>query len=435
MWSIVPAPPKGIITVTTVYERGIAVLGLGYIGLPTAAILATHGVRVIGVDVNESVVDSVSQGKVPFVEPDLGAALSGAVANGNLTATTEVPQADGFIIAVPTPILADKSADLSYVRSAVEAIAPRLRGGEFVVLESTSPPGTSRQIASWLRDLRPDLVVPATGGETNGIHVAHCPERVLPGRIMIELVTNDRVVGGLTPKCAELAADLYRIFCQGEIALTDATTAEMVKLAENSFRDVNLAYANELSVLCDKLEIDVWGVIEAANRHPRVNILNPGPGVGGHCIAVDPWFIVDAAPDEARLIRTSREINDAKPEWVVGKVLDAVGGNTVSQVACLGLAFKADVDDLRESPAIEVVERISKALPDASILVVEPHVTTLPKSLEGLANVRLVDTAEIADADAVVLLVDHRQFGELDPRSFTGTVIDTRGQWRHLLNA
>lgn len=289
----------------------VAVLGLGYIGLPTATVLATRGLSVVGVDVNPDTVAAVSRGEVPFVEPDLAVAVSGAVRMGRLTASKEVPAADAYIIAVPTPFHEDHTADLSYIEAAVTALAPQLAGGEVVILESTSPPGTSQQVSQWLSDLRPDLRFPHSGDGVPDVHVAHCPERVLPGRIMIEMVTNDRVVGGITPLCAEKAAAVYRVFCQGEIHLTDAASAEMAKLVENAYRDVNIAFANELSFICDDLKLDVWEVIAMANRHPRVNILSPGPGVGGHCIAVDPWFIVGAAPERAQLIQMARRVNEA----------------------------------------------------------------------------------------------------------------------------
>lgn len=411
--------------------RTVAVVGLGYIGLPTAAVLATNGVQVIGVDVRADVVDAVNRGEVPFVEPDLSVVLAGAVTQGRLSAQLAMPRADMYVVAVPTPFREDKSADLSYVDAAVDAIAPQLVGGELVILESTSPPGTTEHLARRIVAERPDLSLDGADGRPV-VHVAHCPERVLPGQIMVELVTNDRIIGGLTPEAAQLARKLYAVFCKGELILTDATTAEMSKLVENSFRDVNIAFANELSLICDRLGVDVWELIELANHHPRVDILRPGPGVGGHCIAVDPWFIVAAAPEEARLIRTAREVNDAKPGHVVDRVLDAVAGLEAPRVAALGLAFKADIDDLRESPAIEVVERLATRLPQATIAAVEPHVTELPASLARLANVTLREWEDaVPGADVVLLLVDHAVFTEVD-RSELGRarVIDTRGAWR-----
>ncbi|WP_258803088.1 UDP-N-acetyl-D-mannosamine dehydrogenase [Pseudarthrobacter sp. NS4] len=408
----------------------VAVIGLGYIGLPTAAILASNGLNVVGVDVNEETVKSVNRGDVPFVEPDLAAYVSGAVSLKNLQATTEMPAAQAYIVAVPTPFQTDRSADLSYIRAAAEAIAPKLRGGELVILESTSPPGTTQFLGDFLVNLRPDLTLDGADGKPE-IHVAHCPERVLPGRIMVELVTNDRIVGGLTATAAQLAKSLYSVFCQGKILLTDAATAEMAKLVENSYRDVNIAFANELSVISDKLGINVWELIELANHHPRVDILKPGPGVGGHCIAVDPWFIIAAAPEEARLIRQARETNDAKPNWVVNKVADLLADYISPTVAVLGLAFKANIDDLRESPAVDIVENLSRKLDGSRILVVEPHVQSLPRTLAGLANVTLGDLGpSLAAADAVVLLVDHDSFKEIHKEELSGKhLVDTRGIW------
>lgn len=410
----------------------VAVIGLGYIGLPTAAILATNGINVVGVDVNQDTVDAVNRGEVPFVEPDLAVHVAGAVSQGHLKATTDTPAAQAFIVAVPTPFREDRTADLSYIEAAARGIAPQLQGGELVILESTSPPRATRHMADVILALRPDLSLDGSDGAPV-IHFAHCPERVLPGRVMIELVTNDRIVGGITTDAAILAKDLYSVFCQGEILITDDVTAEMAKLVENSYRDVNIAFANELSVISDKLGIDVWELIRLANHHPRVNILQPGPGVGGHCIAVDPWFIVAAAPQDSRLIRTAREVNDAKPEWVVAKVCEAaktVGRQPV--IATLGLAFKANIDDLRESPSIGITAALADQLPEASLLVVEPHVTSLPKILDGRANVRLAETeTAIAQADIVVVLVDHDEFKNVRPAAIVGkTVIDSRGIWR-----
>ncbi|MBL8926576.1 MAG: UDP-N-acetyl-D-mannosamine dehydrogenase [Pseudonocardia sp.] len=415
-----------------IFTGTVAVIGLGYIGLPTAAALATRGVQVVGVDINPDTVKTIARGEAPFVEPDLAVAVSGAVAMGHLTASTEPPEADAFIIAVPTPSDADHTADLTYVRNAVEQIAPRLRGGEIVILESTSPPGTCLAVSEWLGELRPDLRMPHAGEGTADVYVAHCPERVLPGRIMIEIVTNDRVIGGITPRCAEKAAAIYRVFAQGRLVLSDAASAEMAKLVENSYRDVNIAFANELSLICEKLKLDVWEIIELANHHPRVNILKPGPGVGGHCIAVDPWFIVSAAPDLARLIRTAREVNDRKPDHVAEQVIDKASRFHSPTIACLGLAFKANVEDLRESPAVTIVGEIARALPDTDILVAEPFVDSLPPALDGLTNLRLARTLDAVDAaDIVVLLVEHDQFLALNRSVLAGKVVyDTRGVWR-----
>ncbi|HYQ76637.1 UDP-N-acetyl-D-mannosamine dehydrogenase [Cellulomonas sp.] len=414
----------------------VAVVGLGYIGLPTAVVLAAHGARVVGVDVDPGTVGSVNRGEVPFVEPDLGEALAAAVAGGDLRAATTVPEADAYVIAVPTPFRPDRTADLSCVDAAADAIAPRLRGGALVVLESTSPPGATRHLAERLLAARPDLSLDGADGPP--LHVAHCPERVLPGRIMHELVANSRVVGGLTPEAGRRARDLYARFCTGEIVLTDAVTAETAKLAENASRDVGIAFANELAAICDRLGVDVWELRAIANRHPRVDILRPGPGVGGHCIAVDPWFLVAAAPEEARLIRTAREINDARPDAVVDRVLAAVAGVAAPRVAALGLAFKADIDDLRESPARCVVGRLADRLAERSpagrVAVVEPHVAALPPELAARPGVTLEPLADaVAGADAVVLLVDHAEFVAAD-RAALGldgaVVVDTRGVWR-----
>lgn len=418
------------------FDDGIAVLGLGYIGLPTCAALTSLGLAVRGVDVNERTVSEINAGRVPIVEPDLDVEIREAVDRGLLSASTTVPHAEVYLVAVPTPFRGDHEPDLSYVQAATEAIAPTLRGGEVIILESTSPPGTTRQMAEWVSQLRPDLRTPLDEGGDPDVFFAHCPERVLPGRIMVEIRTNDRVVGGLTPECAERAAALYRTFVTGEILLTDAATAEMAKLTENSFRDVNIAFANELAEICEQLGLDVWEVIRLANRHPRVNILSPGPGVGGHCIAVDPWFIVAAAPDHAALIRAARTINDARPDTVVDKIKRAIAALDPAPdsptIACLGLAFKANIDDLRESPALTITERLADQLPDATILAVEPHVKTLPSSLSGRANVSFSEAkAALEKADVVVLLVDHRQFRTLTLGDLAGKqVIDTRGFWR-----
>lgn len=418
----------------TTSSKTVAVIGLGYIGLPTAAILATNGINVIGVDVNQNTVDAVNRGEVPFVEPDLGVHVAGAVSQGNLRATTETPSAQAYIVAVPTPFREDHSADLSYIEAAARGIAPQLVGDELVILESTSPPRATRHMAEYILALRPDLSLDGAGGAPV-IHFAHCPERVLPGRVMIELVTNDRIVGGITSAAAELAKDLYAVFCQGEILVTDDVTAEMAKLVENSYRDVNIAFANELSVISDKLGIDVWELIRLANHHPRVNILQPGPGVGGHCIAVDPWFIVAAAPTESRLIRTAREVNDSKPEWVVEQVRKAAESfGSEAKIATLGLAFKANIDDLRESPAIGITAALADELPTATVLVAEPHVEALPKALANRRNVELANTEDaIAQADVVVVLVDHDEFKNVDSGLLAGkAIVDTRGIWREL---
>ncbi|MGN6549919.1 MAG: UDP-N-acetyl-D-mannosamine dehydrogenase [Pararhizobium sp.] len=415
-----------------VFSGRVAIVGLGYIGLPTAVALATRGVEVIGVDINPDIVASVSRGEVPFVEPELAIGVSGAVAMGRLKATSEMPEADAFIIAVPTPFNPDRSANLSYVRKAAESIAPKLKAGNIVVLESTSPPGTTENVGRWIGALRPDLRMPQDGEFSADVFIAHCPERVLPGRIMIEIITNDRVVGGLTTRCAERAATIYRVFAQGEILLTDAASAEMAKLIENAYRDVNIAFANELALICEALHIDVWEVIRLANRHPRVNILNPGPGVGGHCIPVDPWFIVSAVPELARLIRTAREVNDRRPHDVAETIAAKAARFRSPTIACLGLTFKANVDDVRESPAIEVVGLLAQALPDVEILVSDPYVSSMPPLLRNHKNLTLEAPYPAVDrADIVALLVEHEPFKAIKNTRLGGKVVyDTRGAWR-----
>ncbi|MEU6505636.1 UDP-N-acetyl-D-mannosamine dehydrogenase [Streptomyces sp. NPDC046942] len=409
----------------------VCVVGLGYIGLPTAAALATNGVDVIGVDVNPATVELINAGRAPFVEPDLAVAVSGAVAMGRLRATGAPELADAFIIAVPTPLQEDRTADLSYVRSAATSVAPVLKAGDLVILESTSPPGTTVELSRWLGKHRPDLTFPHEVGDAPDVRVAHCPERVLPGRTMIEIVTNDRVIGGVGEGCAQRARALYEVFTKGECLLTDATTAEMAKLSENAFRDVNIAFANELSMVCDHLGIDAGDVIALASRHPRVDILRPGPGVGGHCIAVDPWFIVSTAPQQSRLIRLAREVNDERPGYVLGEVVRTAERFKDPVIACLGLAFKANIDDLRESPALHIVTQLAERRV-GRLLVVEPHIGELPKSLARPGEVALVDVVTaVRDADIVVLLVDHDAFRGVKRTALRGkAVFDTRGLWR-----
>ena len=407
----------------------VCVVGLGYIGLPTAAFIADSGIPVLGVDVNRSHVEKINNGEVPFFEPGFEALLKRVVAEGTLKADTEVSEADAFIVAVPTPFNEDYSVNMSYIEAAAKNIAPVLRPGALVVLESTSPPGTTEEMAKVLLAERPDLSVdPET---ENCLLVAHCPERVLPGKIMEEMSANDRVIGGLNPQSTDRAKQLYSSFCNGEMLLTDATTAEMAKLTENSFRDVNIAFANELSIISDKLGIDVWELIDLANHHPRVNILSPGPGVGGHCIAVDPWFIVSSAQEEAKLIRTAREVNDGKPAYVLAQIAEAVENNDADSIAALGIAFKPDIDDLRESPALSIVQEMAQKWPEKKILVAEPNVDALPQSLDSFENVELVDaTHAISSSPVVAVLVDHTPFKRLDKSSLDGkAVVDTRGMW------
>lgn len=409
----------------------ISVIGLGYIGLPTAAIFASRRFKVIGVDVVQKTVDTINAGAIHIIEPDLDMLVQGAVASGHLRATTKPEPADVFLIAVPTPFKNDHEPDLRYIEDVSAALAPVLKRGDLVVLESTSPVGTTEQLSGWLAAGRPDLTFPHTHGEESDIRVAYCPERVLPGHVVRELVQNDRIIGGLTPRCSAAAVDLYKSFLEGECIITNAHTAEMCKLTENSFRDVNIAFANELSVICDKLDIDVWELIRLANRHPRVNILQPGPGVGGHCIAVDPWFIVNRTPQEANLIRMSREVNDSKPSWVLQKVRAAAAGREDCSIACFGLSFKPDIDDLRESPALSIALQICKAT-GGEVLLVEPHIDELPAAFASCRNARLVEANDaLGSADVAVLLVSHRQF--LDMRSAFAAhpcVVDTIGLLR-----
>ena len=449
----------------------VCVLGLGYIGLPTASIFATRGKKVLGVDVVPRVVETINRGEIHIEEPDLDVLVRAAVHTGNLGAATAPRPARVFIVAVPTPFKVTatnpKAPDLAYVEAATRSIAPVVQPGNLVILESTSPVGTTEQMRDWLYEELVRIGRVSDQGLVNGdqgsvisdqglvigdgvgslpitkrsaqitaaqaafpLLFAHCPERILPGQMMKELVANDRICGGLTPPAAEVARDLYRVFCTGEIFLTDARTAEMCKLTENASRDVGIAFANELSLICDQLGIDVWELIRLANRHPRVKILQPGPGVGGHCIAVDPWFIVDAAPQVSRLIRTAREVNDSKPHHVIARVQECAGRFKSPVIACLGLAFKADVDDLRESPAMDIVAHLAEA-GAGRLLVVEPHIRALPRGLPA-DKVELVSLdAAVKAADVVVLLVNHREFVGFDRGKLEGkAVIDTRGIWR-----
>ncbi|EAL1857239.1 UDP-N-acetyl-D-mannosamine dehydrogenase [Campylobacter coli] len=389
----------------------ICVIGLGYIGLPTAAVFASRKVKVLGVDINQQAVDTINQGKIHIVEPELDILVHAVVKDGYLKAATSPDEADAFIIAVPTPFRGDDhEPNLDYIKAASKSVAKVLKKGNLVILESTSPVGATEQMAKWLADERPDLTFPHQTGEESDIKIAHCPERVLPGQVIRELVENDRIIGGMTQQCTEQAVSLYKIFVQGECIKTNARTAEMAKLTENSFRDVNIAFANELSILCDKLDINVWELIKLANRHPRVNILQPGCGVGGHCIAVDPWFIVYQNPNEAKIIKTAREVNDNKPNFVVQKIKKKIKDILGPKIACLGLAFKPDIDDLRESPALDIV--IKLASENASqILVVEPNIKQLPLKLQDKTNIELVSLEQALDkADVIVILVKHREF-------------------------
>jgi UDP-N-acetyl-D-mannosaminuronic acid dehydrogenase len=414
--------------------HNISVIGLGYIGLPTAAVFAARKMQVTGVDINPDTVATINRGETHIVEPELDIVVRAAVINGNLKATVTVQPADAFLVAVPTPFKADHQPDLSYVHSAAQMIATVLKKGDLVILESTCPVGATEQMSAWLGEARPDLVFPTAGDNDKviDINVAHCPERVLPGHVMRELVENDRIIGGLTNACAQRAASLYKVFVQGQCVLTDARTAEMAKLTENSFRDVNIAFANELSLICHQQGVDVWALIRLANLHPRVNILQPGPGVGGHCIAVDPWFIISACPEQAKLIKTARLVNDGKPQWVIEQVksrlADCLNDSDKSfsdlTVSCLGLAFKADIDDLRESPALQITRQLTAQL-SCQVLAVEPNIA-LDDDCEGV-NLATLDDA-LNKADVVVLLVDHQSFKVIAPALLKGKqLVDTRG--------
>ncbi|PSU88797.1 UDP-N-acetyl-D-mannosamine dehydrogenase [Photobacterium kishitanii] len=416
----------------------ISVIGLGYIGLPTAAMFASRKKNVIGVDVCQKAVETINAGKIHIVEPELDMVVSAAVTEGYLKAVLTPEPADAFLIAVPTPFKPCNDGDvpepdLSYIESAIKAISPVLKKGDLVILESTSPVGTTEQMAEWLAVQRPDLSFPQQVGESADVNLAHCPERVLPGKVICELVQNDRVIGGMSARCSERSVELYKTFVDGECVITNARTAEMAKLTENSSRDVQIAFANELSIICDKLDINVWELIALANRHPRVNILQPGPGVGGHCIAVDPWFIVSKTPEEAKIIHTARLVNDSKPEWVVNKVklaiadfLQANPDKTAREItiACYGLAFKPDIDDLRESPAMGITQKIADMHAGRTVAI-EPNIQDIPKKL---TSVELVDIElALVEADIQVMLVDHKEFKDISVSS--GIVIDTKGIW------
>ncbi|PXF63043.1 UDP-N-acetyl-D-mannosamine dehydrogenase [Kangiella spongicola] len=418
----------------------ISVVGLGYIGLPTAAMFASCKKTVIGVDVNQKAVDIINQGKIHIVEPGLEGIVSAAVKEGYFKATTKPEPADAFLIAVPTPFKKSDSVipepDLSYIKAAVEAIAPVLKKGDLVILESTSPVGATEQMAEWLAAARPDLSFPSFTSEAMtdfDVNIAHCPERVLPGHVVEELISNDRVIGGVSEACSARAVELYKTFVEGECVVTNARTAEMAKLTENSCRDVQIAFANELSIICDKLDINVWELISLANRHPRINILQPGPGVGGHCIAVDPWFIISKSPDEAKIIHTARQVNDAKPSWVIDKVKIAISdflqANPTKRiedvtVACYGLAFKPDIDDLRESPALNIAKQLAE-LHSGTVLAVEPNIASLPESEVALCLTTFEDAK--GNADIHLMLVDHKEFKQTIIES--DYLIDTKGIW------
>ena len=397
--------------------KNICVFGLGYIGLPTAAMFAHHGANVVGVDINQHAVDTINQGKIHIVEPGLEAIVKQAVGKGTLKASLTPVNSDAYLIAVPTPFKGDDhEPDLSYIQAVSKALAPLLEKGDVVILESTSPVGATEKMVEWLSKERSDLTFPKYHEPDNeaDIFVAYCPERVLPGKVIEELISNDRIIGGMTKESTKKAQEVYRIFVKGDLLETNSRTAEMAKLTENASRDVSIAFANELSIISDKLDINVWDLIELANRHPRVNILQPGAGVGGHCIAVDPWFIVNQNPDEAKIIRAAREINDNKPNWVIGKInaeIDTLKSEGIDRpkVALLGLAFKPNIDDLRESPAVNIAKNMLE-LNSAEILLVEPNIKQLPEKL-ATGNLVSLDSA-LEQADVLVVLVAHDEFGK-----------------------
>lgn len=421
----------------------ISVVGLGYIGLPTAAMFASKHKKVIGLDVNQHAVDCINAGKIHIVEPELDVMVEQAVDGGFLKAVTQPEPADAFLIAVPTPFIRVESRnsipmpDLSHIESAAKSIAKVLKKGDLVILESTSPVGTTEKMSAWMAEVRGDLTFPHTHGDNSDVRVAHCPERVLPGSVVRELVRNDRVVGGMTDKCSQAASKLYRTFVEGECVVTSARTAEMAKLTENASRDVSIAFANELSIICDTLEIDVWELIKIANLHPRVNILQPGPGVGGHCIAVDPWFIISKSPDDSKLMYSARKVNDFKQHWVIKKIKEEVANFLSSHpaktignltVACFGLAYKPNIDDLRESPALNILKELSK-LNFGRLLAVEPNVKELPSEFKYCVELCAAYEA-IDEADICVLLVDHDEFKSIAKERLKNTIIfDTKGIW------
>lgn len=422
---------------TVSISKVLSVVGLGYIGLPTAAMFASEGCVVIGVDVNQETIDTVNAGRIHIVEPQLEKLVKNAVLKGLLRATNNPETADVFFIAVPTPFKErlDKNSipepDLRYIESASKSIAKVLKKGDLVILESTSPVGTTEKMSKWMEDQRPDLTFPHSFGDESDIRVAHCPERVLPGKVIKELVENDRLIGGISSSCSDAAAEVYKIFVKGECIITNARTAEMAKLTENASRDVGIAFANELSIICDSLDINVWELIRLANRHPRVDILNPGPGVGGHCIAVDPWFIASKSPQDSLLITSARNINDSKPQWVLKKINNSISNFLAANpsrsindivVACYGLAFKANIDDLRESPSVGIVSKLLESHP-GKILAVEPNIDVLPNILNKVE----LTSSEIAleRADIHVMLVNHNEFTKLEISS--DFLIDTIG--------
>jgi len=422
--------------------KTVSIIGLGYIGLPTAAVIAARGTHVVGVDINSKVVEKINKGQIHIVEPQLENMVSNCVETGFLRASTTAVEADVFIIAVPTPILESKTANLSFVMSAVEIIAPVIKKGDLVILESTSPIGTTEKLVDKLKILRPDLRFPEWREQSGlfDVNIAYCPERVLPGKVVEELVSNDRAIGGMTEACTSRAIDLYHLFVDGNLYPTDTRSAELCKLAENAFRDVNIAYANELANVCEKMEINIWEVIRLANYHPRVNILQPGPGVGGHCIAVDPWFIAEVAPDDTPVIQAARHVNDNRPH----RILDHIAAEKTRfltdhpsrseadiKIACYGIAFKPNIDDLRESPSKEIASILSETH-NGTVLVVEPNIVKLPAELANLHLVNLSDAIKMADIH--VLLVDHKEFKIDSAKPKSQYIVDVKGIWKNHYN-
>lgn len=396
--------------------KKICIIGLGYIGLPTASMLATNGCSVLGVDINSDAVNTINEGRIHIEEPGLEEVVKAAVSSGNLRAYTTPQQADVYIIAVPTPVKEDKKACMDYVEAAANSIVGFLKQGDLVILESTSPPETTTR-----------LMVPIL--EKSGLKigeelfVAYCPEKVLPGQIIRELVENKRIVGGINEKSAQMAKEVYETFVKGEIILTDSTTAEMVKVMENTYRDVNIALANELAKIAYKLGINAWDVVKYANLHPRVNLHSPGPGVGGHCISVDPWFIVEKNPELAILISRAREINDSMPEFTYQMVLEQVENIPNPKIALLGLTYKPDIDDIRESPAIEIFHMLENN-PRLNVAVCDPHVKDFGDKLMSFEDT-------VRGADCILLAVNHKEFMSLNPAEVSQMVnnkviIDTR---------
>lgn len=410
-------------------KPSVCVLGLGYIGLPTAAVIARSGCPVLGVDVTEHVVDTINSGKIHIEEVDLDGLVQGVVSRGTLRASLQVERADVFVIAVPTPFGSDHVPDTSYVMEAATNVAAALKAGDTVILESTSPVGTTEKMRDLIAKLRPDLKIPGLSNDIPDIAIAYCPERVLPGKILVELTNNDRCIGGITPRCARKALGFYRRFVRGECVTTTARAAEMTKLVENSYRDVNIAFANELSIVADEMDLNVWEVIRLANRHPRVNILQPGPGVGGHCIAVDPWFIIHGAPEQTPLIRIAREVNDGKTGHVLEQASLMIDELPGVSIACFGLAFKANIDDFRESPALKIAAQLARRY-GGRVKIVEPYASELPAAFDG-TGAELIDIDEALESCAVMLtLTDHDMFKSIPLDERAGKVVyDTRGIW------